>query len=316
MNQGSKIVCLTGGLGNQIFQFAAAREIFGNFDFTLEWKLGITNLNKDLLPEICDYMLPASVEIGSFIEPNSVSSKLTHLVLRRSSSNKHFPGKFVFTLVEQTLSISLLGYLRRYHKVIFPRDLDSTVVKSKRARNEFLFGFFHSNNFVSSSENLESLRVMKPITIDPYLDILQKESTVENPVVVHIRLGDYVKEVAFGILPTDYYEKALDLLALSMDMKYIWVFSNDLARAKEIFPSKYKDRVRWIPDFSNSSVQVLEAMRLGHGYVLGNSTFSWWAARLSLSTAPLIVVPDPWFKSAETNSTLIPINWLPVSAWD
>jgi len=316
MRRGKKIACLTGGLGNQLFQFGAARDIFGDYDFTIEWKLGITNLNDDLVPEIFDYALPPNVLVGEYSKPSKFSSRLTHLILRKSSSNKRIPFRFLFFFIEKVLSLSLVTYLGGYFKIIYPADLSSTSVRSKKQRNEFLIGFFHSNDFISSFENRHNFNILKPKSFHPYLLELTELSLAEEPIVVHMRLGDYEKETDFGILSTAYYEESLDLLFEQLKTKHIWVFSNDLSKAKSLFPDKYMEKVRWIPDFSKSSVQVLEAMRLGHAFVLSNSTFSWWAASISHKNLALKVVPRPWFKSANTNAALIPSEWLSVSAWN
>lgn len=159
------------------------------------------------------------------------------------------------------------------------------------------------------------LEDLKPKVLDPYVSELQKLADVKKPVVVHIRLGDYEKEEKFGILPTNYYKEALELLFELGFNNEIWIFTNDLERAKKIFPSGFESRAHWIPDFSTSSVQVLEAMRLGSAYVIGNSTFSWWAAKLAMNKSSKVVAPYPWFRSAATHRDLLPSNWLTIDPW-
>jgi hypothetical protein len=53
-------------------------------------------------------------------------------------------------------------------------------------------------------------------------------------------------------------------------------------------------------------------MRLGEGYVIANSTFSWWGAYLSRSSNPLIIAPRPWFSKVESPRDLIPDSWLTI----
>jgi hypothetical protein len=144
---------------------------------------------------------------------------------------------------------------------------------------------------------------------------LQELAKKKNPIVVHIRLGDYEKEKKFGILPTRYYEEALRMLQDLGFEQEIWIFTNDEKKAKDIFPGTFLYRAKWIPNFSNSSVQVLEAMRLGSAYVIGNSTFSWWAAKLAKDKSAKIVAPNPWFMAAATHSELLPENWLTIDPW-
>ena len=67
--------------------------------------------------------------------------------------------------------------------------------------------------------------------------------------------------------------------------------------------------IRWIDSVDDSVVATLQAMRLGRGYVIANSTFSWWAAYLSLNPGVEVVAPSPWFMGMEDPKELIPPNW-------
>jgi hypothetical protein len=51
-------------------------------------------------------------------------------------------------------------------------------------------------------------------------------------------------------------------------------------------------------------------MRLGEAFVIPNSTFSWWAARLSESEQPPVAVPRKWFEFQENPIDLFPEEWL------
>jgi hypothetical protein len=50
-------------------------------------------------------------------------------------------------------------------------------------------------------------------------------------------------------------------------------------------------------------------MRLGSGYVIANSSFSWWAARISKFEKNLVVAPKPWFVGIDEELSLIPSDW-------
>jgi hypothetical protein len=134
----------------------------------------------------------------------------------------------------------------------------------------------------------------------------------EKPLVVHIRLGDYKSESEFGILDGDYYREAI-YRVLKPDKK-IWVFTNEEELARRILPVEFSHMTRWITDVRLSSSETLELMRYGSGFVLGNSTFSWWAAYLNYSGSNLIVAPEPWFKSTDSPKHLIPEHWITVPA--
>ena len=72
--------------------------------------------------------------------------------------------------------------------------------------------------------------------------------------------------------------------------------------------------IRWINSVDDSVVGTLQAMRLGCAYVIANSTFSWWAAYLSLNPSVEVVAPSPWFMVMEDPKELIPPNWEQIDA--
>ena len=310
-----KFVSLSGGLGNQLFQLAGASTVYQNTNFTVEWSLGITNLNKNGDPEVFDYQLPESILLLPKNTPSKLQRKLVHTILRRSSSKKVHPNNYVMLAISKLAKYRLGGYLQTFAEVIYPISLNANSVHSKKNRSECLIGFFHSNRWVSSLATNLLLDNLNPKVLEDYVVELQKLAVKVKPVILHIRLGDYEKEKNFGILPTRYYEEALEKLAHFGFEQEIWIFTNDLDKAKEIFPAKFEHRAKWIPDFSDSSVQVLEAMRLGCAYVIGNSTFSWWAAKLARDKSAQVVAPSPWFRSAATHFELLPANWLTIDPW-
>jgi hypothetical protein len=310
-----KFLSLSGGLGNQLFQLAGASSVFGHTNFTVEWSLGITNLNKDGDPEVFDYQIPASISLFPSKKPTKLQRKLVHLILRRSSSPKLHPKFFIIWIVSKILKLSLVPYLRAFAEVVFPENLGANFVPSKKNRSEYLIGFFHSNLWLNSTSNKLIIDNLEPKVIDGYVVELKKQAAIEKPIVLHMRLGDYEKEEKFGILPTGYYQDALELLSNIGFNGKIWIFTNDVEKSKEIFPKNFTSRASWIPNFSDSSVQVLEAMRLGSAYVIGNSTFSWWSAKLARDKSAIVVAPTPWFKCAATHPDLLPENWITINPW-
>jgi hypothetical protein len=143
----------------------------------------------------------------------------------------------------------------------------------------------------------------------------QKLAQIEKPLVVHIRLGDYVAEKSFGIPSLNYYQNAIFGLYDRSTHKKIWVFTNDQSGALKLLPKEILLDVRWIPNVADSPAETLEVMRLGHDYVIGNSTYSWWGAFLSKNQQATIVAPSPWFKESKEPSLLCPENWQRIEAW-
>ena len=136
----------------------------------------------------------------------------------------------------------------------------------------------------------------------------------EAPTVVHVRLGDYKNEKAFGIPSIQYYLGGLEYFERVEPKGPIWLFSNEPKEAFMMMPDKYHHRIFVVPTDSLSSAETLELMRYGTAYIIGNSSFSWWGAALSFSEDAKVISPRPWFRGSDTPNQLIPENWLEFDA--
>jgi len=79
--------------------------------------------------------------------------------------------------------------------------------------------------------------------------------------------------------------------------------------ARNFLPADLVLPIRLVGQVNNSTALTFEIMRLGYGYVIANSTFSWWAAYLSRNLNSSVVSPDPWFTGIPEPTYLIPKGW-------
>jgi len=178
---------------------------------------------------------------------------------------------------------------------------------TEKKSNAYLIGYFQSYKYLDLVNS-----VIKKIKVaNPGKELLQvmQDAEKESPLVVHFRFGDYLQEDKFGQPSNKYYREAIQEMWNSGRYKKIWVFSDEIEIAKSLFPSEFISHVRWMENIDKSSVSTLEAMRLGKGYVLANSTFSWWGAYLSHTDQAVVIAPSPWFQGMESPESLIPKNW-------
>ena len=127
--------------------------------------------------------------------------------------------------------------------------------------------------------------------------------------VIHYRLGDYKLEKNFGILSPDYYISALNVVLRSTQIDEVWIFSDEIDLASKILGSERFPNVIWIDPKNHTTESSFELMRQGDAYIIGNSTYSWWAATLSYAEPKLVIAPSPWFAEIEEPLFLIPPNW-------
>jgi hypothetical protein len=290
---------LVGGVGNQLFIYSAARQLAEVNKSTLILdvsQIGVGGTNHGTL-------LSETNLSGEF---KFIKNRLPKILLRVENKTKRLMKKrFKFdfflrgTYVSEVLGfdgkvltlnppITLSGYFQswRYSEEILP------IIKEE-------IGLKHYSNWF-----LQMRAIMKE----------------ERPIVIHVRRGDYVNLADdFGILGLEYYENALARIEEEdLDKKFsIWVFSDDVQKARNLLSNVSQRKIVFVDPPDN--ISVLESLLLmtgGSAHVIANSTFSWWAARLS-ETTQIVVAPKTWFRNREDPIDLLPPDWkLADSHWD
>lgn len=166
-----------------------------------------------------------------------------------------------------------------------------------------LFGYFQTDFWL---KKIEISKHFEFVEIEHYFYQLAK---VELPLVVHVRIGDYSDNPQLGILSKNYYHDGIRFSMKNANHRAIWLFSDSPEEAITRIPNEMRDLVRFMDDQLDSPLQTLEKMRLGTGYILANSSLSWWAAYLTYNSGANVVVPKPWFKQQVEPTQLIPSTW-------
>jgi len=133
--------------------------------------------------------------------------------------------------------------------------------------------------------------------------------SVDNPIALHVRRGDYIQnsENHFN-LPIAYYEAALS--KFDADRNVI-VFSDDPVWCHDegIFADD-----RFIISENEDNRVDLCLMSLCDDFIIANSSYSWWGAWLSANKDKTVIAPSQWFgKTGYTKDhntkDLIPNDW-------
>ena len=137
--------------------------------------------------------------------------------------------------------------------------------------------------------------------------------TIDDPIALHVRRGDYVinSENHFN-LPLEYYEAALKQFD---DNRNVLVFSDD---PKWCHEQSIFDDNRFIISENDDNRVDLCLMSLCNDFIIANSTYSWWGAWLSSHPNKKVIAPVQWFgktgytKDHDTKD-LIPETWTRIS---
>lgn len=306
MKKNSRVV-LSGGLGNQLFQYATALHLsrFGNV--SLESNLGSPRVDPMGNLDLLGFGLSNDVPISKGSSSPFITNVLQY-ILKISSIT--FSRKIFVKLLNWTRSF-LRFILKRF--AVFPDGVGFSQTDLLRHRAKFVIGNFHSYKWFDDEHTLSRLRDIHLRSKPSWLAELEIRATVEMPIVVHVRRGDYTGIRELGILQNNYFQSALKNASINFPNSKIWVFSDNFQEAEHLLPSEYSEKYIFITQEPWNSVAHLEAMRLGYCFVISNSTFSWWAAFLRYKQSAPVYCPEKWFLTKPNPDSMIPSDWIRVS---
>lgn len=293
------IARLIGGLGNQMFQYAAGRALAHRLRTELK------------------------LDVSGF----AIYTISPHLDLRQY-------GLHVFNIVEQFASVEDLSlfankkrsrpqvlrtYLRRWfggHANVYYKERHFHYDQRLRLvrGNIYLDGYWNSECYFSAIKDLvrEEFTFRQP-PAGRNAALLEEIGSVQS-VGIHVRRGDYVTnpkaQRLHGVCDVSYYARCAELIASRIDNPHCFVFSDepDWIRNNLAIPLPHT-----IVD-QNGPLDAHEDLRLMSRckhQVIANSTFSWWAAWLNPNPEKLVLAPRQWFRSDKHDTrTLFPKSWL------
>jgi hypothetical protein len=302
-------VSLTGGLGNQLFQLAAARSMSRQEKVGMVSSFGSPRLNSTGQPDIYEFDCS---EFGFEVtgkSPGWLGRKVIGYALRMGVSPRKLE-KFAFVrhVIEVIASIFVSLNLLRPVNVLIGKGVGFFVSKP-REKATMMVGYFQSYRWVDCEPTLRQLRnltLKEPTRSFRSHAEFAKEKKI---LAVHIRLGDYKSESNFGLLSPSYYDAAVEEMSLWHDFDEIWAFSDEPELAQRNYLFHCAMQVKWIPNNEFSSAETLQLMRLCNGFIIGNSTFGWWGAKLAHRINSPVIVPSKWFKGMPDPVDIIPDDW-------
>lgn len=108
---------------------------------------------------------------------------------------------------------------------------------------------------------------------------------------LHVRLGDY-DDNYHPRLKMDYYGAAIKyMLSVNQNMKFA-VFSDDIKEAVRMLSNS---GIFHEPVSTFNTMEDFKLMKACKHFIIGNSTYSWWAAWLGDQPGKKVVAPSRWF---------------------
>ncbi len=302
---------LTGGLGNQMFQYAAGLAL-------AEQRRTVLKLDVSWYREYAEYEAHNRYALSCF---NITEQFATQEELDRL-------GRLRLTRTERW-SVALAKRLRLHN---YARKMTIVGHGSHRAFPEFhpdffalpdntlLDGMWQSERFFAPVANLLRLQFSFRYPALPAVQAMAERIRSGPSVAVHFRRGDYVSNTTFnrqiGVVDLGYYHRALEHLRTRHPARTLYIFSDDIdAIEREFKPPGPHVFVRVTQPWH--SYDKIRLMSLCQHAIISNSTFAWWAAWLNPNPDKIIVAPDPWFAgNSGASADIVPVGWtrLPIAS--
>lgn len=261
-----KYIVVSGGLGNQMFQYAFYRSMLHH---------GVSCvLNTDMYNVV---KMHNGCELHKVfgIESDCKSNFLSVISTRFFYKYKISP--FVY----------------KEKKYIY----DQSVYKSKATY--FIGNWINELYFTDLSSDLRKIFIFKNIDEDNMN--LSKMLSSQNSVSIHIRRGDYLKIPNWNVCDNEYYAKAIKYIKNQIVDPFFYVFSDDpdwCVSFLNSFDISYKIVST---NRGDSSYKDMFLMSKCKHNINANSTFSWWGSWLNPNPRKIVIMPKIWTKDTLEN---------------
>lgn len=273
-----------GGLGNQLFQYAALKGLTRRAGINLE--IDVSNYSADAADSKSFWL--SKLPIKARVLPKRSTGPLQRrtistwqrLAWKKYDEPSLKPDPGFFRITPGTI---VSGYFQSLSYML-PRDLD-TMAELDLKR-------------IAPTALLDFIREIKPV----------------NYVSVHVRRDDYVGNSG------THQEKVIPYLSAAMaalrarlgrgQVKFL-VFSDDIAwcRSCDLFTNDC-DLIEPNRFGENPCFDMLLMSECAH-HIIANSTFSWWAAWREMDATKICVMPSYWVSGWKTvDLGLKPMSWI------
>lgn len=287
------IVRLIGGLGNQMFQYAAGRALADRLGLALQLDTsgfehyGLRRYELDRFAIRAEPATRAGLEVFGVVPraPTLLNRIAGRLGLRRSGA--------VFREAS-------FAYDPRFESITDAVYLD---------------GYWQSERYFAGIA--AALREDFRLRAAPDAGNVNMAAAIDaeaSAVSLHVRRGDYVSDPHtaqyHGVCSLDYYRRAVEAVLDRVPDAHFYVFSDDpdwVAANLEVGRPLTLMRI----NDGNSGMYDLDLMRRCRHHVIANSSFSWWGAWLNPAPDKLVVAPARWFAAADHDTRdLLPAAWM------
>jgi hypothetical protein len=290
------IVRIVGGIGNQLFCYAAAR--------SLSLKNNSELVIDDVSGFMYDYKYQRTYQLDKF-----------HIHGRRATSVENLT---LFPRLHRLLVKAISKYFSTFSNLIYVTqkvwDCDPSLLNAKQDKDIYLDGYWQSEDYFKDFKNV----IKQDLTINPPSDIdninMAKKIKSVNAVAIHVRFFGLPGETEMNTnVPINYYSRAVEKMEKLVPNAHYFIFSDQPIEARKRILFQH-NRVTFVAHNQGDESAHLDLwlMTLCSHFIIANSTFSWWGAWLGGGEYKNIIAPDFTMVngSAWGFNGLLPNEWI------
>jgi hypothetical protein len=279
---------LSGGLGNQMFQYAAGRALSIRLDIPLALDISWFEGRRDRQYALSPYRIEAR-RLLNFPWLTQDARGFVSRISRRWSPRLYKVPVFReahFHYMNDFLSIEAPVFLEGYWQSnLYFEDMRSVLLK------DF------------------SLKECLPKNCEEFEEDIKDHDSI----CVHVRRGDYLtnyKASKFhGTCTLEYYYDGIAEICKGLVRPKCFIFSDDPEWVKFSFKTNIPMKVVDV-NGPNEAHLDLALMSACNHFVIANSSLSWWAGWLSTRNSKRVIAPKKWFLNSKIDtSDLLPPDW-------
>ena len=288
------ITHIIGGLGNQMFQYAAGRAL--SLDRGQLLRLDVSDFT--------GYGLHQGFELHRVFDCPAETATEAEI---RSILGWQFS-----TGIRRVLARPRLAMIRHNGFVVEPHFHYWPEIRNA-PQDCYLVGHWQSEKYFQEVASVirSDFTFRSPLS-DRNTKLAEQIGQV-NAVSLHVRRGDYVKNpknvTVYGLCTPDYYRTAIQHVCERVEQPYFFIFSDDIIWVKDHLkmdlPCQYVDH-----NHGSESYNDMHLMSLCRHHIIANSSFSWWGAWLNPTQGKIVVAPQQWFINGNNIQDLYPQGWM------
>lgn len=267
------VVRIFGGLGNQLFCYAAARRlsIVNNAELVIDHISGFKY----------DYKYTRNYQLHHFNIP-----------CRLAKPNERFePFSRMRRAFKKRMALAWPFHKRTY-VTQEGMDFDERLLDLKTNRDLYIEGYWQSEKYFKDVEKVIRKDLLFKDTKDKKNLSVLENIEEQNSIAIHVRFFEETDTENSLITTEDYYKRAIQRMIRLVPGGHFFLFSDKPEKAKYML-NKIGISYTLVSHNNSDETAYLDLWLMSkcNHFIIANSTFSWWGAWLSSFPDKIVIAP-------------------------